>query len=184
MKPLTIYALQRMITNDLTAEERELAACTSYAYWAWSKLQQQQGEDSSHDGNGQTAGTTTTAASAFQTTMAMKEARRHFLGEDRDYASALDKLKACLAWRKVRLVHYSQRLQHILSSVTLTPYSCHCYQSERIDLLRVCFQRKTRDISDSSSTIISIPLSENENTRCMYWEGLLARDMEAQVCSF
>lgn len=75
---------QKIIRECLSEEEVELAACTSYAYWAWTKLS-----------------SSSATASTYRHTMATKEVRRHYLGEDRVFDTAVEKLKSCLAWRKV-----------------------------------------------------------------------------------
>ena len=85
-----------MVVEDLTAEEQQIAAGTSYAYWATQQLR--------------TTSTTRllpcdeTISSAQQIRMATREARRHYVGENGNYERALLRLKRSLQWRKERRV--------------------------------------------------------------------------------
>jgi hypothetical protein len=92
-----------MVVEELTEEEQEVAARTSYAYWAWQQLRTPLAQDcpaaaddaavsvSSDDDKDET-----------RIRMAMREARRHFVGQAGDYDSALERFKKTLQWRKVR----------------------------------------------------------------------------------
>lgn len=73
------------MVNELTKEEQELAARTSYAYWVASELKQ--------------AGC---PSEDIRIRMAMREARRHLVGEQY-YDKGLVALRECCAYRKVSL---------------------------------------------------------------------------------
>ena len=73
---------QRMV-EELTEEEQEIAACTSYAYWVASI---------SHSD---------CPSADTRKRMAMKEARRHLIAEKGVYKVALDRLRETLRFRKV-----------------------------------------------------------------------------------
>jgi hypothetical protein len=71
------------MVNELTEHEQEIAARTSYAYWVASELK--------------LAGL---PSNDVRTRMAMREARRHLVGE-RSYDKGLAALRECCAFRKV-----------------------------------------------------------------------------------
>lgn len=78
----SLSRLQKMV-NELTNEEQETAARTSYAYWTASELKQ----------NGP-------PSDNVRIRMAMREARRHLVGEG-SYDKGLAALRACCEFRKV-----------------------------------------------------------------------------------
>jgi len=71
------------MVSELTEEEQEITARTSYAYWTASELKQ--------------AGC---PSEDIRMRMAMREARRHLVGEG-NYDKGLVALRACCAYRKV-----------------------------------------------------------------------------------
>lgn len=71
------------MVNELTEQEQEIAARTSYAYWAASELK--------------LAGC---PSKDIRTRMAMREARRHLVGEG-SYDKGLIALRECCAFRIV-----------------------------------------------------------------------------------
>jgi hypothetical protein len=72
------------LTQELTEEEKLLAARTSYAFWAWERLHPGVNDES------------------IIKKMAAREARRHLLGVGGDYNSALERFRSTVQWRKVR----------------------------------------------------------------------------------
>ena len=74
----------RRLVDDLTPEQQEIAARTSYAYWVASATSH--AERPSDQVKRQTA---------------MKEARRHYVGEDRVYNKALESLRKSCHYREV-----------------------------------------------------------------------------------
>lgn len=83
--PMLLFRATQKMVNELTEEEQELAARTSYAYWTASELKR--------------AGC---PSDDVRTRMAMREARRHLVGEG-NYDKGLIALRACCAFRKVSL---------------------------------------------------------------------------------
>lgn len=75
------------MVEELSEEEQDLAACTSYAYW-FCKQYYCEGLASPPE--------------ELRLRMAMREARRHLVGESHDETNALDRLRSCLQYRKVR----------------------------------------------------------------------------------
>ena len=67
------------LVESLTPSEQELAACVSYAYWS--------SDRKTEDVRKRTA---------------MKEAKRHYLGEGRDFDKALERLRQTCSFREVR----------------------------------------------------------------------------------
>lgn len=82
-----------MVVEELTEEEQNFAARTSYAYWAWEQNQ-------TPDGSSMDAG----EKNEVRIRMAMREARRHFVGQGADYDSAVERLKNSVQWREVRFL--------------------------------------------------------------------------------
>jgi hypothetical protein len=74
---------QRMV-EALSPEEEEIAARTSYTYWMRATT----------DGG--------CPSKETRKRMAMKEARRHLVGEDGKYENAMDSLRETCRFRKVR----------------------------------------------------------------------------------
>lgn len=77
-------SLQKMV-QELTVEEQQSAARTSYAYWAWEHLE----EDKE-------------SVDEMRFSRAMHEARRHLVGQGNDYDKALTFFKKTVEWRIVR----------------------------------------------------------------------------------
>jgi hypothetical protein len=75
----------RHLVEDLTQEEQEIAARTSYAYWVASSLKDKHACPSDET----------------RTRMAMREARRHLVGEGGQEDKALLSLRAACSLRKV-----------------------------------------------------------------------------------
>ena len=75
--------------TELSLEEQELAACTSYAYWFFQTY---------YDVN---PSEEKTSSELLRIRMAMREARRHLVGASLDEEAALDRLRSCLQHRKV-----------------------------------------------------------------------------------
>ena len=70
------------MVKELTQEEQEIAACTSYAYWVASQQDQ-------------------VPSTQVRIKMAMREARRHLVGEANVYEKGLAALRASCQYRKV-----------------------------------------------------------------------------------
>jgi CRAL/TRIO domain len=83
------------MVGELTIDEQEAAARTSYAYWCWSSQflakQQQQASTTQHSQQRD--------PDALRVRMAMREARRHYVGELHNYPSALDRLRQTCQFR-------------------------------------------------------------------------------------
>lgn len=76
----------------MTEEELEQAACTSYCYWYVFNFPHSDGDDAWKSlGDDQ---------STIRLEMAKREARRHFLSEDKNMDKSLKTLKDSLVWRK------------------------------------------------------------------------------------
>jgi hypothetical protein len=75
----------RRLVEDLTQEEQETAARTSYAYWVASS------SDDKHE----------CPSDEMRIQMAMREARRHLVGEGGQEDKALISLRAACSLRKV-----------------------------------------------------------------------------------
>ena len=121
---LSIYLeiLQRMVIDDLTEEEQRIAACTSYAYWAREQRHQQK-QNNCDDVDDETK----------RVRMAMRAARRHYVGQNRDYDSALERFKSTLQWRK----------------------------EKQVDLIRLCYSSSSATPLESE-TAVTIELSEKD----------------------
>jgi len=74
----------RSILESLSEEEAEIAACTSYVYWLW-----------------RTVGKDTTV---YRDNSALKEVRRHFIGEQRNSSNALSSVRESCSIRKERKI--------------------------------------------------------------------------------
>lgn len=80
------------LCKKLTEEELEQAACTSYCYWYVFNFPHSDGDDAWKSlGDDQ---------STIRLEMAKREARRHFLSEDKNMDKSLKTLKDSLVWRK------------------------------------------------------------------------------------
>jgi hypothetical protein len=87
-----------MVVEELSDEDQTIAAFTSYAYWAFEQIP---------------TGTTTTTSTtdeesdatrkAMRIRMAMREARRHLVGQNGNYDVAVERFQHTVQWRKVRL---------------------------------------------------------------------------------
>ena len=100
--------------------------------------------------------------------MAMREVRRHYVGENGDFERALERLQRSLQWRKER----------------------------RVDLLRFCFWTSHNDsdhvqhaaelnsTTDTSAAVFSqlttVELSEEDAHICSRYEELIERDLQIQ----
>jgi hypothetical protein len=82
------------LVHELTEEEQEMAACTSYAYWAATTT----GGNTTTD---MMSSSTAFDRSAARNNMAMREARRHYVGQGEKYEDALEKLREACHDRKV-----------------------------------------------------------------------------------
>jgi hypothetical protein len=80
-----------MVVEALSEQEQVIAASTSYAYWAWEKLQPPDLKNDLNDDRKE-----------LRIRMAMREARRHFVGESGNYDAAIERLKHTVQWREVR----------------------------------------------------------------------------------
>jgi hypothetical protein len=150
---------------ELTAEERETAARTSYAYWlaatAATAQKQPNLDDNRTEGDG--SDDQEGKQEEIRARMAMREARRHLVGEFGNYQSALANLRRTCQFRKER----------------------------RMDLLRTCFSddkvggSKTNetaatvdDVAGSSSGSCAIG-DDEESVRSRY-RDLIRKDLETQ----
>ena len=140
---------QRMVVECLTDEEQLIAARTSYAYWAMEQLCSD-----------------TTSSTSIR--MAMREARRHYVGANGDFDRALERFKRSLQWRKER----------------------------RVDLLRFCFWTSHNDTdlgvyagaepngcTTNASMLLqstTVELSEEDAKVCSQYEKLIERDLQIQ----
>ena len=75
------------MVEELTPEQQEVAARTSYAYWAASVSENRPSEQ-------------------IRIRMAMREARRHLVGEDADYNKALESLRNTCQFREVSIYSF------------------------------------------------------------------------------
>jgi hypothetical protein len=72
----------KVLLESLSIEDQEIAACTSYAYWYSSRKHKEISTD-------------------IRSMVALKEVRRHFVGEGENFESATQSLIETLAFRKV-----------------------------------------------------------------------------------
>jgi hypothetical protein len=73
---------RRLVEEELSEEEKDITAKTSYAYWyVVTKTKER-------------------LAESVRTEMAMKEARRHLVGEAGNYETALDAIRKAIKFRK------------------------------------------------------------------------------------
>jgi hypothetical protein len=86
-----------MVVNELTEQQQETAARTSYAYFLWTKA-----SDSSCTANAPSSDKPPDDDAEIRIRMAMREARRHLVGSQGDYDTAVLKLKNTIKWREVR----------------------------------------------------------------------------------
>lgn len=125
---------KRMVVDELTEEEQQIAARTSYAYWAAELLAQKQDETK-------------------RIRMAMREARRHYVGENGNYATALDRLKRTLLWRMER----------------------------QVDLIRLCFANNTGvEATATPLQPCEVELSQEDAEVCSRFERLIETDLQIQ----
>lgn len=124
----TASCIQRMVVEELTEEEQELAANTSYAYWASVQLSRQPVKECPSA----SSVSTELVDNDTRIWMAMREARRHFVGEGGHYENAVRRFKNALQWRKVRayiecklVTDYIMRLtcRVLTNSIVLSVYT-------------------------------------------------------------
>jgi len=139
---LLYILVKRMVMDELTEDEQQIAARTSYAYWAWEQLH----NDDDYDKD---------RSKCIR--MAMREARRHYVGEHGDYETALKRFKTTLKWRKER----------------------------QVDLIRLCFAGSSANFSSttnsSSMQTVAVELSEANAKVCFDFEQLIEADFRAQT---
>ena len=148
----------RRLVEELSPEEQETAARTSYAYWRSS--------------------TSSPSDAEVRIRSAMKEARRHLVGEDGDFDKALENLKNTCRFRQVRMRarHCSERLPVIaLNSENLLSFGVSL-KEYKVDLLRLCFGNaasvEPRDSDEKEFLLRSESLIEAELQRqTMYVRG-------------
>ena len=146
----------REMVGELTPQERELAACTSYVYSVYSRKEGSPSEE-------------------ITERMAMKEARRHLYEHKLNYAEALKGLKRCLSIRKVRrklqiLVSY---LSHVFTHYCMVTVWFFELKEMNIDLLRFCFAEET-----TGSALTGLSVKEREIVAKL--ESLIAPEMAIQ----
>lgn len=98
----TILLLSKRMVHELTVDEQETAARTSYAYWCWSqsRAQEQTLVGSEDDNDSGSIREDQRDPGALRVQMALREARRHYVGELFDYPSALKRLRQTCQFRK------------------------------------------------------------------------------------
>lgn len=101
-----------MVVEALSEQEQATAASASYAYWAWEKTQPL---DSGIDPKDK---------EEVRIRMAMREARRHFVGQNGNYDVAVERLKHMVQWRQVRVLREFMMYVHgstfFLTSTNIT----------------------------------------------------------------
>ena len=152
-----------MVVEDLTAEEQQIAAGTSYAYWATQQLLRT--TTSTH----RLLPCDETISSAIR--MATREARRHYVGENGNYERALLRLKRSLQWRKERRVDLLRL--------------CFAVEEEDddddvADNGDPSHVRKNEDepLALWQSTVVA--LSKDDAKICCHYEKLIEREMQIQ----
>jgi len=141
LSSIYLELLQRMVIDDLTEQEQRIAACTSYAYWA--REQRHQKQNNCDDVDDETK----------RVRMAMREARRHYVGQNGDYDSALERFKSTLQWRK----------------------------EKQVDLIRLCYSSSSATTLLESDTAVTIELSEKDAEACSHFERLIEADLRVQT---
>lgn len=88
--------------DELSDMEQSVAARTSYAFWAWEQLHSGASTcpSSTQPSNKQSV-SMENSTDEVRIRMAMREARRHLVGQDGDFASGLERFKNAILWRKV-----------------------------------------------------------------------------------
>jgi CRAL/TRIO domain len=97
----SLYCFQRLV-DSLTPEQAEAAANTSYVYWLHHRRQTQcdeQPESSSSNDDGNNDGSNNSNNGELRIKFAMKEARRHYVGEKRNFDMALEALTETMNFR-------------------------------------------------------------------------------------
>jgi CRAL/TRIO domain len=93
-----------MIVEELSSTEQRIAACTSYAYWAYemqTRIHTQQptttttNPSNSDDDNDNDKSN----SSSIMIRMAMREAYRHYIGQNYQYDNTVRRLKQTIQWR-------------------------------------------------------------------------------------
>lgn len=82
-----------MVEEELSVEEQHIAACTSYAYWAYEqylKNAEPPPSEADHD----------VVRQSLRIQMAMREAHRHYVGQNHQYQNTVTRLKQTIQWRK------------------------------------------------------------------------------------
>ena len=84
------------MVESLSEEEIVEAAYTSYAYWVKENVYDNETTEEEENNNNNNDTTN------LRIKIAMKEARRHYVGQSGNVEIALQNMKNTLAWRKVR----------------------------------------------------------------------------------
>ena len=120
--------------RNLSLEEQQIAACTSYAYWAY--VQYLQNADpplpSEADHN--------VVHQSLRIQMAMREAHRHFVGQNYHYQNTVTRLKQTIQWRK----------------------------DTQIDLLKVAFSSTTAVPTMTTTNTVPIRWTDSNTTQLLH----------------
>jgi CRAL/TRIO domain len=164
---------QRMVVEELSDEDQTIAAFTSYAYWAFEQIP-----------TGTTTTTSTTVEEsdatrkAMRIRMAMREARRHLVGQNGNYDVAVERFQHTVQWRKVRL--FSLYFSFVESSLSRPDILLG--KESKIDLLKSCFsQTTTQNSSAPNVSTATIQLSDVDARFCTNLETIIDRDLSIQT---
>jgi hypothetical protein len=88
-----------MVVEELSNEEQQIAAYTSYAYWAYEIIIKNNNKNHNNNNDDNDA----SQFNDLRIRMAMREAKRHYIGQNNNYHIALERLKSTIQWRNVGL---------------------------------------------------------------------------------
>ena len=129
----------RMVVEELTMEEQIVAARTSYAYWAWEQYQTQVPADCPEVTKANAnLFSPESEANEMRIRMAMREAKRHFVGQSGDYASSLERFKHTVHWRKVRLAEGKNETFLAVAVLVDGASSTYCFYCTMFALTTQC----------------------------------------------
>jgi CRAL/TRIO domain len=170
-----------MVVEGISELEQCIAARTSYAFWAWEHLQV-----SSPDADATFPVETEFVEIRIQ--MAMREARRHYVGQSGDYESALARFKSTLEWREVSSEIVTCVPSVVPCRLLIYPVNLHLFhlrppKETKIDLLKICFSDPLGHPETQAAapqTTRRIQLDGNDARQCTHFEAIIENDLGIQ----
>ena len=137
-----------MVEEELSVEEQQIAACTSYAYWAYEQYLKitEPSPPSEADLD--------VIQQSLRIQMAMREAHRHFVGQNYHYQNTVTRLKQTIQWRK----------------------------DTQIDLLKVAFSSTTAVPTMTTTNTVPIRWTDSNTTQLLQrYERWIPSDLQIQT---